>query len=159
MSSNQAERDSTRVALALALPLPGVLVAVVTGLSGLASVAGDRPFVLAPAPSSMAEAAGNRDSAEIVRRAGLGEDPNRAGLVRIPHKFDHPTLLTPLEAAVFSERTLTITLLRDQGAVMDPATLRRLRCYADSRHDRATIAYLAALSPAPLECEGVKVPR
>ncbi len=157
MNSNQAGRDSTRVALALALP--GVLVAVVTGLSGLASVVSDRPFVLAPAPSSMAEAAGYRDSAEIVRRAGLGEDPNRPGLVRIPRRLDRATPLTPLEAAVISERTFTITLLRNEGAVLDPATLRRLRCIADSRHDRATIAYLSALTTAPLECQGIEIPR
>ena len=145
--------------MALAVAVPGVLVALATGLSGIAILVADRPLLLAPRPSSIAEAAGNRDSSEIVLRAGLGEDPNEARLVRMPSRFNHPTLLTPLEAAIFSERTMTIDVLRDQGAVLDAPTLRRLRCYADSRHDRATIAYLSALTTAPLECAGIDVPR
>ena len=145
--------------IALAVGIPGVLVALVTGVSGISILVADRPLILAPRPASMAEAAGNRDSSEIVLRAGLGEDPNQAGPVRMPSRFNRPTLLTPLEAAVFSERTLTIDVLRDQGAVLDATTLRRLRCYADSRHDRAMIAYLAGLTDAPLECGGIDVPR
>ena len=158
-SKVRGREGATSLAVGLTVAIPGVVLAMITGLSGMAILVADTPLLLAPRPGSVAEAAGNRDSGEIVLRAGLGEDPNQARLVRMPGRFTHPTLLTPLDAAVFSERTFTIDLLRDQGAVLDASTLRRLRCYADSRHDRATMAYLAALTTAPLACAGIDVPR
>ena len=143
---------------ASAVALPGVLVALATGLSGLAALAVDRPLLLASQPASLAEAAGNRDAAEVMLRLAQGEDVNRAVEVRIPQRFNQPITLTPLEAAVASERTYMIDLMLAQGAVMDGPTLTRLRCFAERRKDRGTIAYLAAKDPSPLACDGVAVP-
>jgi hypothetical protein len=67
-------------------------------------------------------------------------------------------MLTPLEAAVVSERAYIITLVRDRGARLDAATLRRLRCIAQARKDRGTIAYLAQLDSSSLSCEGEPIP-
>ena len=141
-----------------AFAVPGIVVAVATGLSGLASLAIDRPLILAAVPASLAEAAGNRDAAEVMLRLERGEDVNRAVEIRIPQRFDNPITLTPLEAAVASERTYMIRLMLDHGAVMDGTTLRRLRCFAERRKDRGTIAYLAALDASPLACDGVAIP-
>jgi hypothetical protein len=68
------------------------------------------------------------------------------------------TVLTPLEAAVISERAYMIRIVRDHGATLDPDTLRTLRCIAQARKDRGTIAYLAELDSSPLNCEGLRIP-
>ena len=39
-----------------------------------------------------------------------------------------------------------------------PPRFARLRCIAQSRKDRGTIAYLAQLDSSPLSCEGVPIP-
>ncbi len=143
---------------AAAVALPGVLVALVTGISGIAALVADRPLILASQPASLTEASGNRDAAEVLLRLAQGEDVNLPSEVRIPQRFPRPITLTPLEAAVASERTYMITLVLDHGAVMDASTLRRLRCFAERRKDKGTIAYLAALDPSPLSCDGVAIP-
>ena len=77
---------------------------------------------------------------------------------RIPLRLHEPNLLTPLEAAVVSVRDYMIRLVRDRGARLDPEELRTLRCIAEGRKDRGTMAYLAAIDAGPLNCEGVKLP-
>ena len=144
--------------LLAAVALPGVVVGLVTGASGIAALIADRPLILAPVPRSVAEAAGNRDVADVVLLAAPDADMNRAELVRIPLRLHAPALLTPLEAAVISERAYMIQVLRNQGARLDPDMLRRLRCIAQGRKDRGTIASLAQLDSAPLSCEGVPIP-
>ena len=151
--------DSARFGTLLraAVALPGVVVGVMTGLSGVSALVADRPLILAPTPRSVAEAAGNRDVADVVMMSAT-TDMNRAELARIPLRLHAPTMLTPLEAAVVSERAYMITLVRDRGARLDPATVRRLRCIAQARKDRGTIAYLAQLDAGALSCEGVPIP-
>lgn len=151
--------DSVRFAklLLAAIALPGIVVGVMTGLSGISALVADRPLILAPVPRSVAEAAGNRDVADVVVMSET-TDMNRAELARIPLRLHAPAMLTPLEAAVVSERAYIITLVRDRGAHLDAATLRRLRCIAQARMDRGTIAYLAQLDSSPLSCEGVPIP-
>lgn len=151
------ERRFAKLLLA-AVALPGVVVGLVTGASGIAALVADRPLILAPVPRSVAEAAGNRDVADVVLLAAPGADLDRAELVRIPLRLHAPATLTPLEAAVVSERAYMIQLVRIQGARLDPNMLRRLRCIAEGRKDRGTIAYLAQLDSSPLSCEGVPVP-
>lgn len=143
---------------AAAVALPGVVVALMTGASGLAALVANRPLLLASQPASLAEASGNRDAAEVMLRLAQGEDVNRPDEVRIPQRFTRPITLTPLEAAVASERTYMIRLMLDHGAAMDAPTLRRLRCFAERRKDKGTIAYLAAMDSSPLDCEGVVIP-
>ena len=151
--------DSARFGklLLAAVALPGVVVGVITGLSGVSALVADRPLILAPTPRSVAEAAGNRDVADVVMMSAT-TDMNRAELARIPLRLHAPAMLTPLEAAVVSERAYMITLVHDRGARLDPATVRRLRCIAQARKDRGTIAYLAQLDAGALSCEGVPIP-
>jgi hypothetical protein len=144
--------------LLAAIALPGVMVAVITGLSGVSALVADRPLILAPVPRSVAEAAGNRDVADVVLLSATTGDTNRAERVRIPLRLHGPAMLTPLEAAVVSERAYMISLVRERGARLDAGTLRRLRCIAQARKDRGTIAYLAQLDSSPLSCGGVEVP-
>ncbi len=143
--------------LLAAIALPGVVVALLTGLSGVSAFIADRPLILAPVPASVAEAAGNRDVADVVVMSA-STDMNRPVPARIPLRLHEPAMLTPLEAAVVSERGYMIRLVRDRGARLDAEELRTLRCIAQARKDRGTIAYLAQLDSSPLVCDGVSIP-
>lgn len=144
---------------AIALGAPGIALAFVFGVLGVASLSGDHSPVLAPQSRSLAEAAGNHDAAEVVRRLVAGEDLRSAADVRMPLKLAGPARLTPLEAAVLSEWTPMLQLLIDAGAPTDTATLRPLRCIAQRERDRNTIAFLAALDEQrTLTCDGVVLP-
>jgi hypothetical protein len=50
-------------------------------------------------------------------------------------------------------------LVRDRGGRLGADELRTLRCIAQARQDRGTIAYLAQLDQSPLNCDGVKIPK
>ena len=141
-----------------AVALPGIVVLLVTGVSGIGALVADRPLVLAPVPTSIAEAAGNRDVADVVLRVQSGENINATAFTSIPLRLHYPAVLTPLEAAVISERAYMIALVRNQGGTLDAPTLRRLRCIAHARKDRGTIAYLDGLDSTPLSCEGIQIP-
>ena len=86
-------------------------------------------------------------------------DMNHAAPASIPLRLRKPATLTPLAAAVISERTYMIRLVLDRGAHLDASQLRTLRCIARARDDQRTSAYLASLDASPLECTGVDVPR
>lgn len=144
--------------LITAVALPGLVVGMLTGVSGISALIAGRPLILAPVPRSIAEAAGNRDVADLVLLSTPDADVNRAELVRIPLRLHEPAMLTPLEAAAVSERAYMIELVRTRGARLDAETLRHLRCIAQARKDRGTIAYLAELDSSPLNCDGVKIP-
>jgi len=146
-----------RILLTAALAVPGVAVALITGASGLSAWIFDRPLVLAPVPRNLSEAAGNRDVADVVVMSESA-DSNQPELARIPLRLREPATLTPLQAAVISERAYMIRLVRDRGARLDADGLRTLRCIAQARKDRGTIAYLTELDASPLNCQGVKAP-
>jgi hypothetical protein len=146
-----------RLLLTAALAMPAIAVAVLTGVSGLSAWTFDRPLVLAPMPRNLSEAAGNRDVADVVVMSEAG-DMNERVPARIPLRLREPATLTPLEAAVISERAYMIRLVRELGARLDAGELRTLRCIADARKDRGTIAYLAQLDASPLKCDDVRVP-
>jgi hypothetical protein len=146
-----------RIFVTVAIALPGVVVALLTGISGLSAWIADRPLILAPVPRNVSEAAGNRDVADVVVMSASA-DMNGPALARIPLRLREPAVLTPLEAAAISERGYMIRLVRDRGARLDEETLHTLRCIAQARHDQGTIAYLEQLDPRPLNCDGVKIP-
>lgn len=146
-----------RLLLTAALAAPGVVVAVITGASGFSAWIFDRPLVLAPIPRNVSEAAGNRDVADVVVMSQSAE-VNERELARIPLRLREPAMLTPLEAAVVSERAYMIRLVREVGARPDARELRTLRCIAEARKDRGTIAYLAQFDASPLKCDDVRIP-
>ena len=143
--------------LLAAIGLPALIVAFLTGASGISAFVLDRPLILAPTPRNVVEAAGNRDVADVVVMSKTA-DVNRAETARIPLRLHAPATLTPLEAATVSERTYMINVARNNGARLDPMELRTLRCIAQARRDRGTIAFLATLDSTPLICDGVTMP-
>jgi hypothetical protein len=52
-----------------------------------------------------------------------------------------------------------IRLVRELGARLDARELRTLRCIAEARKDRGTIAYLAQFDASALTCDDVRVPK
>jgi hypothetical protein len=151
------DAKSFRIFVTASVALPGVLVALLSGISGLSAWVVDRPLILAPVPRNLPEAAGNRDVADVVVMSE-SMDMNERALARIPLRFRQPAELTPLEAAAVSERGYMIRLVRDRGARLDEKILRTLRCIAQARNDRGTIAYLAQIDSSALNCDGVKIP-
>ena len=145
------------VLLPLAVALPGVVVALLTGVSGVFALVAGRPLLLAPMPRNVAEAAGNRDVADVLVMAP-SSDMNQAMPARIPLRMRNETMLTPLEAAVISERAYMVRLVRDHGSRLGPDELRTLRCIAEARHDRGTIEYLRTLDSGALDCQSVEIP-
>jgi hypothetical protein len=133
------------------------MVAVLTGISGLSAWTADRPLLLAPVPRNLPEAAGNRDVADVMVMSESA-DMNRGAPAHIPLRLREEAVLTPLEAAVISERAYVIRLVRERGARLGAEELRTLRCIAQARQDRGTIAYLAQLDGTPLNCDGVRLP-
>ena len=146
-----------RLLVPAAIALPAFVVAVLTGISGVSAWIADRPLLLAPVPRNLPEAAGNRDVADVMVMSESA-DMNRGAPARIPLRLREEAVLTPLEAAVISERAYVIRLVRERGARLGAEELRTLRCIAEARKDRGTIAYLAAMDSAPLNCEGVNIP-
>ena len=146
-----------RTLLMAALAAPGVVIALLTGVSGISAFVADRPLILAPVPRNAAEAAGNRDVAVLLIMS-MAIDINAPAEARIPLRLHEPNVLTPLEAAVVSERAYMIRLVHDRGARLGREELRTLRCIAQARKDRGTIAYLADIDSSPLHCDGIKVP-
>jgi len=143
--------------LPIAIAAPAVVVAHLTGASGLTAFLFDRPLILAPVPRNVAEAAGNRDVADVVVMSKAA-DLNRAETARIPLRLHAPATITPLEAATVSERPYMINVVRNNGARLDAMELRTLRCIAQARKDRGTIAFLSQLDDKLLICDGVVIP-
>ena len=129
------------------IALPGVVVGAVTGLSGVSAFVADRPLILAPVPRIVAEAAGNRDVADVVVMSATS-DMNRAEPARIPLRLHEPAMLTPLEAAVVSERAYMIRLVRDRGARLDAAMLRTSALH---RRRRGRIAGRSRISQGSIQ--------
>ena len=79
---------------------------------------------------NLSEAAATSDEADVVRLIERGEDPNIRRDIRPGVLFDRAVRLTPLEAAVVSQRTVMVERLLANGAVMDAAVWSQLRCLA-----------------------------
>jgi hypothetical protein len=103
---------------------------------------------------NLSEAAAARDEAEVVRLIGHGEDPNTPRDIRPGLLFGYATRLTPLEAAVASQRAEMVERLLANGALMDAALWNRLRCAA--RGNEVPVALERHRPPgAMMRCDGV----
>ena len=142
---------------ALALPGTALILATAVMLVGL-------PFGADPLwrvePLTLAEAAALRDNGEVVRLIDAGEDPNAAGTVRAEFLRDDALTITPLEAAVGSDRVDIMEVLLEHGARLDPATWNRLMCFATAIEADESRAFLEQRRPegAPLACDHVQTP-
>jgi hypothetical protein len=97
-------------------------------------------------PLNIAEAAGEGNAAEVIRRLRLGEDPNRVYPVR-PHIVPSP--VSAVEAAVWTRQTALTDLLEREGVIVGGRTREELVCLARDVGAAEIAAYLSrGLSPA-----------
>jgi hypothetical protein len=108
-------------------------------------------------PINLAEAAGVRDEAEVVRLIQQGHDPNVRYVVRTGSIVDFPLRLTPLEAAVAADDAPMVDRLLANGAQMDSALWTYLRCIAGGDEVPSTLDRYRPVG-ALLRCEGVTPP-
>jgi hypothetical protein len=131
-----------------------------------------------PDQVTLAEAIATRNNAEALRLITLGASPNQPSRVRDGLLTDgRDVVVTPLEAAVGAQRADSLRMLLANGAVVDQAELRILRCYERTRPDsgvheildarlsdegRGTTSGTPGLSSTPLgpgsDCTGVRLP-
>jgi hypothetical protein len=145
--------------MGIAMALPGAVLILATAvmLIGL-------PFGVDPLwrvePLTLAEAAALRDNGEVVRLIEAGEDPNRATTVRADFLRNDALTITPLEAAVGSDRVDIMEVLLEQGARLDAATWNHLMCFATAIEADESRAFLEERRPdrASLACDHVKTP-
>ena len=102
-------------------------------------------------PLNIAEAAGQGDASEVVRRLRLGDDPNRVYPVR-PHIIPLPvTMTTAVEAAVWAKQAGLMDLLDREGVILGARSREELACLARDVGAAEVAAYLAK-EPEPA-CE------
>jgi hypothetical protein len=109
-------------------------------------------------PLTLSEASALHDQGELVRLIAAGANPNavyplRAGIVAA-------RALTPLEAAVGARRAEMVDLLMRHGATADPATWRRLDCFAQQTGAADVVEMLRRYRSSGIEasCAGVSTP-
>ena len=144
----------------LALGLPGVMVALVIVVSLGLEAAGVFPFEPA-GQMTLPEAAALESEADIVRLLRAGANPNTAARVRRTRIRAVQAALTPLEAAMSSRHVSVMTLLVDNGAVLDARNLPELWCLAASQQNQDAQNWLRSRGGAEPSagCEAVRFPR
>lgn len=141
---------------AVALGAPGCLLAAAS-LVSLALAAFGRYPMWPHEPVNLAEAAGVRDEAEVVRLIEDGADPNARYSVRPGFGFDGPTRLTPLEAAIAADDPMIVRWLLARGTPPDADRWTYLRCIAGG-DDVPPLLDQQRPPGAELKCDGVRYP-
>ncbi len=146
--------------LKLAIGLPGVMVALVIVVSLGLQAAGVFPFEPA-GQMTLPEAAALESEADIVRLLRAGANPNAPARVRRTRIRAVQAALTPLEAAMSSRHVSVMTLLVDNGAVLDARNLPGLWCLAASQQNQDAQNWLRSRGGAepPSGCDAVPFPR
>ncbi len=144
----------------LAIGLPGVIVAAVLVLSLGLQAAGVFPFEPA-GQMTLSEAAALESEADIVRLLRAGAEPNAPAWVRRTRIRAVGAALTPLEAAMTARHVSLMTLLVDNGAVVDARTLPALWCVAASQQNQDALAWLRTRGGAEPSggCGAISFPR
>ena len=138
----------------LATAVPGCVMALWFVVS-LALAAVGQPPMWPHEEYSLAEAAGARDEAEVVRLIERGEDPNGRYPVRAGLVLERAARLTPLEAAVLNDDPGMTRALLGRGVRLNDTAWTAVRCRAGSR---AAAVLDEVHGPASLDCAGIQTP-
>ena len=125
----EAVREERRNTTAVFAALPGSLLAAASVVALTMAVFGRYPM-WPHREFTLAEAAGARDEAEVVRLIELGHDPNAPYPVRPGLLFERRAQLTPFEAAVINNDAQIAAYLLANGATLDSPSWVALRCFA-----------------------------
>jgi hypothetical protein len=140
--------------LAMIVALPGCLLAAASVVA-LTMAAVDQPPMWPYDAHTLAEAAGARDEAEVVRLIEHGEDPNVRYFVRSGLVLERAARLTPLEAAVLNDDPAITRELLSRGVTLNDTSWTALRCRAGSR---AAAVLDETRAPGSLVCAGIQTP-
>ncbi|MGE0392008.1 MAG: hypothetical protein AB7I25_01935 [Vicinamibacterales bacterium] len=145
---------------ALAIGLPGGLLAVVIALALLLRVIEVAPFSSAER-MTLPEAAALESDADVVRLLRAGADPNRAERVRRTRIRAVNAAMTPLEAAMTSRHVSVMAYLVAGGARLGTAQMPVLWCLAVSQRNIDAQEWLRAREgfEPPADCADVRYPR
>jgi hypothetical protein len=138
----------------LAAAVPGCIL-VAWSLVSVAMAAFGQPPMWPHEAYTLAEAAGARDEAEVVRLIERGEDPNGRYSVRAGLVLERTARLTPLEAAVLNDDPAITRELLARGATLNDTAWPALRCHAGLR---AAAVLDQAHPPGRLDCGGMQPP-
>ena len=140
------------------LALPGIVVALVFGISGAASLLTDGPLVWPPPEVTLSEAVALRDRGEVVRQMMSGADPNRRYPTRDVFREGEEVALTPLEAAVITRDSAMVSQVVGYGGVVTDQNTVTLQCLADEVGAPAIRSQLAEMTRNDVDCAGVTLP-
>ncbi len=161
MTSVTTAQVTTRggvTAAALCAGLPGVILTLVFGLSGVVTLGGGRPLIWAPADATLSQATALRDQGEVIRLIMLGTDPNRRYRVDGVFRPGEAAMLTPLEAAVITRELHLVELVVDYGGGLGQNNAAVLQCLAVGVRAEAIRDYLVRAAGITSTCEGVVLP-
>lgn len=139
---------------ALIVALPGCLLAAASVVA-LLMAAFDQPPMWPYEAYTLAEAAGARDEAEVLRLIERGEDPNGRYSVRAGLVLERTARLTPLEAAVLNDDPAITRALLARGIRLDGPSWTAVRCQAGAR---AAAVLDEIRRPASVDCAGIQTP-
>ncbi len=143
---------------AYCLALPGIVVALVFGVSGAASLVTGTPLVWPPPDLTLSEAVALRDRGEIVRQMMAGADPNRRYPTYGVFREGEEVALTPLEAAVITREPAMVSLVLGYGGVLTDQNTVTLQCLADDVGAPPIRSQLAEMTRGDVDCAGVALP-
>ncbi|HEV8396023.1 MAG TPA: hypothetical protein VGQ37_17205 [Vicinamibacterales bacterium] len=144
---------------ALALAIPGMVVALGSAGLGLMTLAGVNPF-WSEQPVNISEAAALRDSATVLRLIQRGEDLAPAHRVRAGVLFDRAVTLTPVEAAVAARRAEVVDAILSSRR-LEATDWQRAFCVAAAAPDEDIREVVNAHRPADAtdaDCAGYTRP-
>jgi hypothetical protein len=139
----------TRGAIAALLAIPllaGMAVLMSTTIAERAGAIRDDRL-----PRNIAEAAGTRNAADLVRRLRRAEDPREVLPVR-PHVLSGSVAFaTAFEASIWPRDVELVKLFDREGAPLDEQTRAELACLASDLEAEVVLEYLAG--DGPVDCE------
>jgi len=136
---------------------PGIVVAILFGMSGAASLLTGRPLIWPPPDVTLSEAVALRDRGEVVRQIMFGVDPNRRYPTHDVFREGEEVALTPLEAAVITREPVMVSLVLGYGGLVTDQNTVTLQCLADEVGSPSIRRQLAELS-REVDCAGVTLP-
>jgi hypothetical protein len=112
-----------------------------------------------PDDVTLAEAVATRNNAEAIRLIEGGADPNQPSRVRDGLLTNgYAVTIKPIEAAVGAKRADSLRTLLGNGATVDEAERRVLRCLEQTHQDSGVRELLAVESAGDVDCSGVRSP-
>ena len=153
------EEPVVRRLIAVVVALPAIVLGASTAAMLGRAVPGAHP-VWREEPVNLTEAAALRDQATVVRMIRRGEDPYRRRELRADLVFSEKMELTPLEAAIATQRAEIVEIILWSAPPPGAGVWNRARCLASLEGDGGSGEVLDRYRPesAVLDCRGIERP-